>query len=117
MSYYEQIIAKLTGEIEALNNDQRDYHLDLEWLVLPFKKTVNYSRAPMYNYTSNQPLQIQVPDSMFISQAKEGNFMAPNQGFGVDNTMRKSKMLRQEKELRESSFSPHNKERNVKGFI
>ena len=115
MSYYEQIIDNLTREINNLRNDQKDYQLDLEWLLLPFKLSVGrFSRAPAYNYTSIQPMPIYVPDSLMISQ-KEGVFGAPNQGY-EENNLKMSKVLRQENELKESRFSDHNKETTIKGF-
>ena len=42
--------------------------------------------------------------------------MAPNQGMGVDTGLKRSKILKQENELKESPFSHHNKEIHNKGI-
>lgn len=117
VSYYEQIIDKLEKEVEILVTDRNDYELDLEWLILPFNKTVKHHSKPQIynNYNSNQPIQIQIPDSLLISQGtREGMFMATNQG---DNNLKRSKVFKQENELKESAFSDHNREKNVKGEL
>lgn len=51
---------------------------------------------------------------MYMSQTREGVFMAPNQGAEV-TYMKQSKVLKQQNELKESNFSPIKKERVFKG--
>lgn len=115
MSYYEQIIENLAREISNLRNDQKDYQLDLDWLLLPFKQSlVRLSRGPpIYNYTSNQPIPVYVPDS--VMRSKEAAFGVPNPGMESEGNLKRSKILRQENELKESRFSDHNKEIAAKG--
>lgn len=115
LSYYEQILEKLDQEIQNLASDRKDYELDLEWLLLPFKRSLTYhSRGPIIlpNYTSN-PLNIQVPDSLLYSQTKEGVFGATNRG--DENFLKNSNVLKQQSEGKENQFSKHKREKTRKG--